>query len=279
MFSPQAIRRNFEVSGARRDRLEVWFLVIWFAAITAFFSKSQSKLPPYILPVFPALAVLVGRYLADAVKSDRGNRGLRAGLWASAGLLVILLGAVGLAKVPDYHAYLRPQLLPWRFVLGGILAAGASGVAYFLIKGTNRQALLCLVASMSAFLMATNFVLRLTDSRSSKALALNLLPRLQAGDAVYCLGEYVQDFPVYLKRKVDVVGYEGELAFGIHAEPERTASRFIDASTFGARWKTGSTAYALVFRQYKQGFLDDAKLPYKVVAETPRYVLVTNQTP
>jgi len=37
--------------------------VIWVVFVFLFFSKSQSKLPAYILPVFPALAVLIGRWL------------------------------------------------------------------------------------------------------------------------------------------------------------------------------------------------------------------------
>ena len=38
----------------RRENAEAWFLVVWAGFIFLFFSKSQSKLIPYILPVFPA---------------------------------------------------------------------------------------------------------------------------------------------------------------------------------------------------------------------------------
>jgi 4-amino-4-deoxy-L-arabinose transferase-like glycosyltransferase len=40
--------------------------MLWSAFIVAFFSASGSKLPAYILPAFPALALVLGRYLVEA---------------------------------------------------------------------------------------------------------------------------------------------------------------------------------------------------------------------
>ena len=40
-----------------------WLLVCWFLVILGFFSISHSKLPGYIIPIFPALAMLVGNCL------------------------------------------------------------------------------------------------------------------------------------------------------------------------------------------------------------------------
>src|SRR5438445_8394805 len=42
----------------------VLFLALWALVVFAFFSASGSKLPSYILPLFPPLALLVGRWLA-----------------------------------------------------------------------------------------------------------------------------------------------------------------------------------------------------------------------
>ncbi len=64
------------------------FLIIWSACVFFFFSGSDSKLPPYILPIMPSLALLAGIYLSrtgcsriapgsDANASADGNRPLR----------------------------------------------------------------------------------------------------------------------------------------------------------------------------------------------------------
>ena len=39
----------------------VLFLALWALVVFAFFSASGSKLPSYILPMFPPLALLIGR--------------------------------------------------------------------------------------------------------------------------------------------------------------------------------------------------------------------------
>ena len=41
------------------------FLLVWVVFVYVFFSISDSKLPSYILPMFPALALLMGKQLAE----------------------------------------------------------------------------------------------------------------------------------------------------------------------------------------------------------------------
>jgi 4-amino-4-deoxy-L-arabinose transferase-like glycosyltransferase len=65
------------------------FLIIWIALIFIFFSLSDSKLIPYILPIFPPIAALLGRYFAAAWEEKRAP-GFAAGLWALIGLLVLM---------------------------------------------------------------------------------------------------------------------------------------------------------------------------------------------
>src|SRR6185369_14652829 len=48
------------------------FLLVWTAVIFLFFSASHSKLIPYILPVFPPLALLMGKMFAD-LADNRGH--------------------------------------------------------------------------------------------------------------------------------------------------------------------------------------------------------------
>ncbi len=275
-FLPQALRANLEGGRMRRDWATVWFFIVWTATILLFFSKSQSKLAPYITPVFPALALLIGRYLAERTRGAGLSQGVRTGLWCFVGLAALLAVAMMTFPVSRRYAYLSGVVAPWRPVLAGLLGAGAVAVAVLTRRGDARRALAAVVVAFGAFLISTNFVIGLVDTRSSKALALALKPQLRTGDAVYCVGEYFQDFPVYLQRQVHVVGYEGELGFGIKAEPERTVSRFIDTRTFAERWKGPEVAYALVQTRYRKGFFEDANLPCAVVAETPRYTLLRN---
>ena len=67
----------------RSENAVAWFFVTWAAFIFLFFSESQSKLIPYILPVFPPIAVLVGRWLGAVLPSPEAFSRMRGGLGCS----------------------------------------------------------------------------------------------------------------------------------------------------------------------------------------------------
>ena len=71
------------------DRLDL-LLLLWIAAPIVFFSFSWSKLPGYILPVFPAVALTVGRELerwwSDESRPPMAPQFLTAPLTAAAGI-------------------------------------------------------------------------------------------------------------------------------------------------------------------------------------------------
>ncbi len=279
VFAWQSVRQSLAGGWRERGRnLEAWFLVFWIVLIVAFFSKSQSKLITYISPVFPAAAVLIGRYLAQAW-AERGARGLRGGLWVFAGLALVLAGAAVCYPLPAKQAALTPQLLPWRFFVGAVLGGGALAVGLCLRRGAVRGALIGLAVTCVVFFASANLAANLFNDRSSKSLAALLKIRLQPADAVFVVSDYAQDLPVYLGRTVSVVNYAGELLYGIEAEPEKTASRFMKFPAFFTRWREPGVSYAVVRTAgYKKLFTEQG-LPFTVIAETPRYVLVVNRQP
>lgn len=62
----------------------IHFLAIWAIAIFAFFTVSQAKLPHYILPCLPPLAIVIGVYLASSAISRKA-----LGAWPAAWILAI----------------------------------------------------------------------------------------------------------------------------------------------------------------------------------------------
>ncbi len=76
------------------DRLRL-FLLLWLVVPVVFFSFSGSKLPGYILPVFPAVALMAGEELDrwwDALPPQKWLGVLTAALIAAAGIGTIFVG-------------------------------------------------------------------------------------------------------------------------------------------------------------------------------------------
>jgi 4-amino-4-deoxy-L-arabinose transferase-like glycosyltransferase len=83
---------------SRTDR----FVLVWFLAPLLFFTAAGSKLPGYILPCLPPLAILMGRSAAEAARGEVSRVALRAGalLGVALGALVACL-PIGLFRTGD----------------------------------------------------------------------------------------------------------------------------------------------------------------------------------
>lgn len=83
-FLPQAINSVFK-RGLKSLLVSVkdqvpWFSLWWFLIIFLFFSISKTQLLTYILPLFPALSIVVMSYLERIINKEISRRGLVLGL-------------------------------------------------------------------------------------------------------------------------------------------------------------------------------------------------------
>ena len=134
-FLVQAVRDALPAGWRRRrEARETLFLLLWAGLVFVFFSLSSSKLVPYILPVIPPLALLLGRYLdrrigafGDKVESREMRRATVALLVLAGGLgAVFALAPRLLAGKPKLEAYAdafggRLYLLAGSLLLLGLL--------------------------------------------------------------------------------------------------------------------------------------------------------------
>jgi len=276
-FAGQAVRHSLAGGWkARRENPEAWFFLIWIMGIMAFFSISQSKLIPYILPVFPAAAVLLGRLLAGIWRGTPSSKFRPAG---RAFIVTALLAAVaavvtpGIKGQPELSAYL-PVL---KVTVCGSMLLGAAAAGFGLRRNRPRVLLAAMAVSCAALLLALHFGGAELRATSTKELAITLRPMLKPGDRVYNVGDYRQDLPVYLGRLVSLVDDQGELAFGIAAEPELTRARFFNHEDLPGHWAQPGTAYAVMRRTSYDNLFFKLGLAHEVIAQTQGYVLVVKR--
>jgi 4-amino-4-deoxy-L-arabinose transferase-like glycosyltransferase len=246
-------------------------LAAWALAIFVFFSASASKLPGYILPVLPALAMLAARALDD----------LSARAW-SRYLLCALVGALALAALSPLVATLStdnsPNALyrayaPWLTAAALAIAAGVL-LAGWLQRRHRQQA--SILAYAAAMFVGTTIGLLGHETFGRSASGIDLVPPIRAvlrpGMPIYGVRMLDHTLPFYLQRTLVMVESPDELAFGVQQEPQKWLPTL---AAFGERWRSGPPALALMSHATYAALRADA-LPMVTVAEDARRVVVAN---
>jgi hypothetical protein len=248
--------------------------VLWVATvfIVVFFSASDSKLAPYILPVLPLLALL---------GSQTGVAGDRLLIWNAR--LLMLLGtvallaaaSVGLHETRAMQSWRILHLRPWIILTGITLSVGGS-FCYRLLARERLDA-----ARLSIAATGFTAVLLIAGGFSSVATVYSVQPLLKQagpidpGATVYTVNDYDWTLPFYLGHPVIPVQYTGELQMGLSKQPERGLP---NETAFKAQWRSLSDAarpaYALI-RTEDYPRLRGEDLPMRELAHDFDHVLVS----
>ncbi len=276
-FLIQAIRHNLPLSWhRRRQHKEALFLILWAGLVFVFFSASSSKLIPYILPIFPPLAILVGRYFADAWDGHELS-GITSGYWVL-WITSVLLAAAGLILGQRYLAGhpVTVEVTAYIYALAALLTIGTLTT---LILGRNsgvRYAFWSLVLTSVLLQLVLNSSLMLfSQRRSVKDLAVALQLRLRPEDEVVSYRAYYQDLPVYLQRRITVVGWKGELEFG--ARMEDVSGWLIEDAEFWQKWNGPFTVYMFTPQAKYSKLPAQSGRKFYLVAQTDYDVLLSNK--
>lgn len=283
-FLFQALWRNVQriLSRTPEGQAEL-FLALWFWLILLFFSASDSKLVPYVTPMMIPLAIFIGRYLSLAFASPAEWPGLQIGLWIVAGaaaLVALVALVVGIAGARLAPAELTDEIERARPMMGW-LCLGATVAAFSIAWALRRRgpglAFLVAVVAAGTFFQGVDTSMAQFQPRSIKPLARELASRLAPGDEIIAYRTYPQDLPVYLNRRISVVGWSGELDFGRQIEPATQAWMFDDEAELWRRWHGEGTVYMIIPLHFETTVRPTAEPRYREIARTSRHVLATNQ--
>lgn len=247
------------------------YLLLWGAVIFTFFSLSSSKLIPYILPVFPAVALLVGEFFARVF--DRGAPFPAIPTTLAAAVLTI--GGAGGILFP--HLARNPKLS----VLAGAVIGScllALGIAAFF--GLRRRKVAALLVSFFLFsyllgIAGPPFILARTAERKSFP-ELGLLVKENAGPetAVASFQLYQQGFSYYAGRRIIIVGGRGELDFGSRQGDQ--SSWFMDEQGFARLWDSGRPVIALIKENALPALNKLVTAPPRELGRKGKVLLITN---
>ncbi len=259
------------------------FALVWAAFVFVFFSASGSKLPSYILPMFPVLA-FVSAWLLAGIDPRTLSR-LTWPMTAAAGAtLVVALVAYEplLRRFVSDEASLAPTLAYGRWIAAAMAAATFGGIVALLAlrrtAGGGRTAavlavaLSTLVAAQVAIVGYDEF--RTTRSSRDILRAAEALNGPFAADApFYHVHMYDQTVPFYLRRPTTFVGFRDEFALGQDAEPEKA---YATEQAWIPVWEGLARGYAMMPSADFQR-LSAQGLPMRLLARDTRRAVVSRR--
>jgi len=268
----------------RQEQTSTLYLLLWVVLIFSFFSIPHSKTIGYILPVFPALALLVGADLDLRWQTFfKGGKNLQISLltfsFALFALVCFWIPRVQSLEIP-------PQLLPYLKAAGLNFTVTTGILLYFRLHKSFRG--ICGAVFVSSFVF---FYLLLNSApiinqNSTKALALNIKNQLTPADEIVTFYKYFQDLPLYLERRITIVAdwedpgiahndnWLRELWYGKSFQD--TQAWLINESAFWQRWNSNKRIYVLTNLKYYANFKAKAKKRFYLLGQDNETVMMTN---
>jgi 4-amino-4-deoxy-L-arabinose transferase-like glycosyltransferase len=269
-FIPQAMVQGWNKRHENNGDVFV-FLIIWAVFIFLFFSKSSSKLIPYILPVFAPLALLVGHYFNGLLDGEKFPK-------RSAIVVSVVLVIVGSACL------IYPHVTPKAYVtaIGGIAIGAAfiiQGIFAFIYSRRNESLPLFLSFSAGGLLLsllAPHAVFPTMSAKKASSRELCLLVRDNAGpDTVVVSSGYEQGLPFYAGRRVVVAGGIGELEFGSKIGDQ--SAWFMTQESLPELWESGRHVMVLIKPNDLEKLNLAIKTPVRILGKDQRRLLITNR--
>ena len=226
------------------------FALLWAVVIFLFFSASGSKLPSYILPIFPALALVIGWQLLTLSSATLARLTLPLVVTGGLVTLVVLFAYTPIAvHFADARQPLQPLLnyAPW--IKAACICGFLGGaVGWWWLRHGKRTAAVLAVSLTS--LLGAQLALTGHDELAESHAAAPILGRVVAGHGplrrdvpFYTIRMYDQTLPYYLGRTVVPVEFRDELTMGLTSEPDKAIATVAD---WRRRWEAADQAYAIM---------------------------------
>lgn len=258
----------FEFRQLKKSSTEI-FLLLWVIIIFFFYLFSHSQLVPYLLPIFPPLAILTASYIHDHRQEKiRLNFGF---LFSGISLVLLTLGATLYCR--QYSIMIDPWLATGLVV--GCLSTILGNILFrtkVTIIALSSQFLGTMTILLSICLIAPSLMV----NHSVKPLALELKTLIHKDDLIYHYNHYYQDFTFYLERPVGMVNWTGELTYASQHHPPKGS--FLMEDAFWKIWPNQQRKFLLMkikdYEHIKNVFPEYIFFP---VCKTKNEILICNQ--
>jgi uncharacterized membrane protein YhaH (DUF805 family) len=218
----------------------------------------------------PALALLIAALPAESLRRD----------FLFTAILTVIAGvSLGAASLnwpkvvasSDRSVYFLPLAKPLG-VIALLLAVTGAFVLVQRARDATRAWVFLGVGWCLSWLLLIRAAALVAPIYSGVSLAA-AIPRNDRDAPLFSVGTYDQTLTFYLQRTVTLVGYRGELDYGLRHAP---GAEIADVTEFLRRWRSQTRAFAVM---EKPMFTDlkNRGVPMRLIAEDVTRVLVARQ--
>lgn len=249
------------------------FLLVWIVFVYVFFSISGSKLPSYLLPMFPAMALLMGKRLAVI--------DLRRLSWLLLPVALLplggMIGAPYFQRLGDYpeQAALYGAFSTWIAIACGVWLAAMLAAVYLLRVNKRFVAVATLaLGSLLALQLLLSGYNTAARERNAIHIAEAIRPLVKPDMPFYQIFMYEQTLPFYLDRTFTLVQYKDEMDFGILQEPQKWIPTF---QQFVPVWEAQPRQALAIIPAPLFPIVQKAGLPLQVIYQDYQFVVFSRQ--
>lgn len=269
------------------------FLCSWIFAVTLFFSVSKSKLIPYILPVFPPLAIIIALFIEEYSQEKRYYKNyieyrknyLDKAFFISFAFIIGIFLAFKFLQYSKLDFIAKNEsvnvLVYAFFGVFAVLFVVWEVCSYLTYKKhltpTFLIGVFCFFAA-NAMLVINRIAPYYQDVKkpSTYTIAQYIKYNLYNDTEIFCYNDYFQDLPIYLGRVIGVVDFKGELEFGINQMAKNV--RFLSEKIFFERFEKSEKRIFVCMKKEKfKKFMRAYNGKYIILKVTKDFVVVINR--
>jgi len=254
----QAIREK-----ASRIKKANIFIAVWILFTLLFFSVSRTKLPTYIFPLFPALALLVARFWDAFLNKELSIKQKKlTTIFFYLFFIAIISGVIALYILSRVK---YPTVANFSLLAGGILALSLVIAAIMFLKKKYLRSLVIFMVSFMIFVIPLSYIILPEIGRyeSSREISRELLRRAKPDEVIAIETQYRRGVAYYTGR-LDI--------------PDAHKHHIVTKLLAGDK-----RVWVVIKKKNHEQLYTDIKAPFKgptyTVYELGKKVIITNKVP
>lgn len=270
LFSKKGVIRK---TTSQRNRFDIIFLLLWFFIIFIFYSISDSKLVPYIMPCWMPLAILIA---ASIKRFEDENSWLCHSFLINSILCLAFVGAlVGYVLSSNYLTI--DEFIAEGGLLTATLFIGTIASIFVWIKTKRFRCTVSVLCVMGFFFgLGLHDVQQQVHNNQSAYYVSQKINELNPQDALIVnYGDFYHGIPYYTNQRVALADFKGELEFG--AEHPSGAGWFFNGEELNDLWNSQKRIIIVVKERYKDKCLNVLTSPAKQVLTEGSYTILINK--